>query len=109
MHLRLGHPTCKGDINIRNDVWIGANATVMSGVTINSGAVIAAGAVVAKDIPPYAVVVGNPGRIIKYRFSEEQIKDLLEMEWWDWGDDKIRNNALSMWSDDIEGFINNNK
>ena len=109
MHFRLGHPSCKGDINIKNDVWIGANATVMSGVTINNGAVIAAGAIVAKDIPPYAIVVGNPGKIIKYRFTEEQIKDLLEMEWWNWGESKIRNNALLMWSDDIDGFINNNK
>jgi virginiamycin A acetyltransferase len=109
MHFRLGHPTCKGDINIGNDVWIGAKATIMSGVTIHSGAVIASGAVVAKDVPPYAIVVGNPGKVIKYRFTEEQIQDLLEMEWWNWGESKIRNNALLMWSDDIDGFINNNK
>ena len=108
MHFRLGHPTCKGDINIGNDVWIGAKATIMSGVTIHSGAVIASGAVVAKDVPPYAIVVGNPGRVIKYRFTEEQIQDLIEIKWWDWSDEKIRNNALNMWSNDIDGFINKN-
>tara|TARA_R110002049_G_scaffold58360_1_gene158850 strand:- start:1209 stop:1754 length:546 start_codon:yes stop_codon:yes gene_type:complete len=108
MHFRLGHPTCKGDINIGNDVWIGAKATIMSGVTIHSGAVIASGAVVAKDVPPYAIVVGNPGKVIKYRFTEEQIQDLIEMKWWDWEDEKIRNNALNMWSNDIDGFINKN-
>jgi len=109
MHFRLGHPTCKGDINIGNDVWVGAKATIMSGVTINSGAVIAAGAVIAKDVPPYAIVAGNPGKIIKHRFKEDQIGELLDIKWWDWGDDKIRHNALLMWSDDIEGFINGNK
>lgn len=109
MHFRLGHPTCKGDINIKNDVWIGAKATIMSGVTINSGAVIAAGAVIAKDVPPYSIVVGNPGKIIKYRFTEEQIEDLLDIKWWNWSEEKIRNNALLMWSDNIEGFINKNK
>ena len=107
--LDLGHPACKGDITIENDVWIGAKATIMSGVTISSGAVIGAGAVITKDIPPYAIVVGNPGKIVKYRFTEEQIEDLLEIKWWDWDEEKIRNNALLIWSDDIEGFINNNK
>ena len=80
----------------------------MSGVTIHSGSVIASGAVVAKDVPPYAIVVGNPGKVIKYRFTEEQIQDLIEMKWWDWEDEKIRNNALNMWSNDIDGFINKN-
>jgi|TARA_R110001606_G_C15384505_1_gene650833 acetyltransferase-like isoleucine patch superfamily enzyme len=106
MHFRLGHPECKGDINIGNDVWVGSKATIMSGVTIGDGAVIGSGAVVAKDIPPYAIVVGNPSKIIKYRFTEEQIEKLLQIQWWGWSQDKIRYNALSMWSTNINEFIN---
>jgi chloramphenicol O-acetyltransferase type B len=82
----------KGDVKIGNDVWIGRGATIMSGVTIGHGAVIGAKAVVAKDVPPYAVVVGNPGKIVKYRFSKEKIKRLLKLKWWDWPDEKIRDN-----------------
>jgi len=103
--LDLGHPTCKGDINIENDVWIGVKSTILSGVTIHNGAVIATGAVVNKDVPPYAVVAGNPGRIVKFRFEHSQIKELLDIKWWDWSEEKIRNNALLMWSNNIDEFI----
>lgn len=68
----------KGDIVIDDDVWIGYGAIILSGVHIGQGAVIAAGTVVTKDVPPYAVVGGNPGKIIKYRFSSEKINLLLE-------------------------------
>ena len=105
MHFRLGHPSCNGDINIGNDVWIGAKATIMSGVNIGHGVVIGSGAVIAKDIPPYAIVVGNPGKVIKYRFTENQIKKLLQIKWWDWSQEKIRYNALLMWSNNIDEFI----
>lgn len=69
----------KGDIIIGDDVWIGLNAIICSGVKINQGAIIAAGAIVTKDVPPYAIVGGNPAKVIKYRFSEEIIKELLEI------------------------------
>ena len=105
-HMELGHPTCKGDIIIENDVWIGAKSTIMPGVKINSGAVVAAGSVVTKDVPPYAVVGGNPARIIKYRFTEKQIEKLLKIAWWDWEEEKIKENATVMWSDNIDEFIN---
>jgi virginiamycin A acetyltransferase len=82
----------KGPIRIGNDVWIGARAIVVSGVSIGDGAVIGAGSVVTSDVPPYAVVVGVPGRILKYRFSEEIRERLLELKWWDWPEDKIRRN-----------------
>lgn len=71
-------------LTIGNDVWIGANAVVMPEVdTIGDGAVIGAGAVVTRDVPPYAVVLGNPGRVVKYRFPEDVIARLLEERWWD--------------------------
>lgn len=64
------------------DVWIGVNATILGGVKIGHGAVVGAGAVVTKDVPPYAVVGGVPAKIIKYRFDEETIAKLLELQWW---------------------------
>jgi len=70
-------------INIGNDVFIGMNVTILDGVTIGDGAVIGAGAVVSKDIPPYAVAVGNPIKIVKYRYIEAQIDCLLKIKWWD--------------------------
>lgn len=71
-------------LTIGNDVWIGANAVVLPEVrSIGDGAVIGAGAVVSRDVPPYAVVLGNPARVIKYRFSKEVIARLLEEKWWE--------------------------
>ena len=75
---------------IGNDVWIGVNALIMEGLTIGDGAVIGAGAVVTKDVPPYAVVGGIPAKVIKYRFDEDVIKELLEIKWWDLPEDKIK-------------------
>ena len=71
-------------ISIENDVWIAGGVSIKPGVTIGNGSVIGARAVIAKDVPPYAVVVGNPGRIIKYRFSDEVIADLLQLRWWEY-------------------------
>jgi virginiamycin A acetyltransferase len=102
----MGHPSCKGDIIIENDVWIGANSTVMSGIKIGNGAIVAAGSTVTKDVPPYAIVAGNPAKVVKYRFTDEQIKKLLSIAWWDWDEQKIKDNAMNMWSNDINGFIN---
>ena len=71
-------------VKIGNDVWIGHGAFIKGGVTIGDGAVIAAHAVVVKDVPPYAIVGGVPARIIKYRFDEETIRNLLALKWWDY-------------------------
>ncbi|MGX1017698.1 virginiamycin A acetyltransferase [Pseudomonas sp. Y3 TE3536] len=74
---------------IGNDVWIGRDVTLRMGITIGDGAVIAAGALVTKDVPPYAVVGGNPAKVLKYRFSEEIIAELLRLQWWNYDPSKI--------------------
>lgn len=79
----------KGDTVVGHDVWIGTQATILPGVTIGSGAIIGAKAVVASDVPPYAIVVGNPGRVIRLRFLQETIDRLLKIAWWDWSPEKI--------------------
>lgn len=91
------HPEWVKDINfsdtkithIGNDVWIGAKSTIMDGVTIGDGAIVAACAVVTKDVPPYAVVGGCPAKIIRYRFSQEVIDRLLEIQWWNLPESEI--------------------
>jgi virginiamycin A acetyltransferase len=74
----------RGDTVIGNDVWIGRDAVIMPGVSIGDGAIVGSHAVVAKDVPPYAVVVGNPGRVAKMRFDDATVAKLLEIAWWDW-------------------------
>ena len=71
----------KGSIIVESDVWIGQRSTILSGVHIGQGAVVAACSVVTKDVPPYAIVGGNPAKIIKYRFPEEIIKELLKIDY----------------------------
>lgn len=101
-----GMPATKGDIVIGNDVWISTGVIILSGVSIGNGAVIAAGALVAKDVPPYAIVAGNPAKVIKYRFSDEQISKLEKIKWWDWDEKKIKDNINLLSSNNIEQFIN---
>lgn len=79
----------KGNTEIGNDVWIGFNATIMPGVKIGNGAIIASKSVVTNDVPAYAVVGGNPAKIIKQRFDDKTINALLSIAWWDWSSDKI--------------------
>lgn len=82
----------KGDINIGNDLWVGYHATIMAGVKIGDGAIIATNATVTKDVEPYAIVGGNPAKLIKKRFSADQIKKLLTIQWWNWDIEKITKN-----------------
>ena len=85
---------------IGNDVFIGANVTVLDGVRIGDGAVIGAGAVVTKDIPPYAVAVGVPAEVKRYRFDEKTIAELLESRWWDKGIDEYKRVERFFWEPD---------
>jgi len=79
-----------GSIKVGNDVWIGYRAIIQSGVTINDGVVILPGAIVTRDVPAYAVVGGIPGKILRYRFSDDIICELLLIKWWDWSDELIK-------------------
>ena len=94
-------------IIIGNDVFIGANVTILDGVTIGDGAVIGAGSVVSKDIPPYAVAVGCPIKIIRYRFDEEKIKALRKIEWWNFDEKKLK--EVESYFFDVDHFIENNQ
>lgn len=94
----------KGVVRVGNDVWVGARAIILSGVEIGDGAVIAAGAVVTKNVPPYAIVGGVPAKLIKYRFSEKVIQDLLKIKWWNWSDADIKNKVEDFYID-VEEFI----
>ncbi len=100
-----GHPASKGATRIGNDVWIGFRAMVLSGVTIGDGAVIGAGAVVASDVAPYAIVVGNPARVVRFRFGTAEIRQLLALRWWDWDLDKIRVNMPILCSADVGAML----
>lgn len=100
-----GHPRTKGDVIIGHDVWIGMEAIIMSGVTIGNGAVIGARAVVVKDVPPYAIIAGNPARLVKFRFDNKTISRLQNLEWWNWPDQKIEEYLPLMLTNQIDTFL----
>lgn len=77
-------PNIRGDTIVGNDVWIGYDALIMPGITVGDGAIIATRSVVTKDVPPYAVVAGNPAKVVKMRFDPRTIERLLAIKWWDW-------------------------
>lgn len=91
----------KGDIVIGNDVWIGYEAVILSGVTVGDGAIIGTRAVVTKDVPPYTIVGGVPARHIRRRFDEETVAKLMELKWWEWSDEKIKENLSAIQSGSI--------
>ncbi|MBB6610341.1 antibiotic acetyltransferase [Pontibacter sp. Tf4] len=82
----------EGSVIIGNDVWIGTHAVILTGVTIGDGAIIGANSLVNKDVPPYAIVGGSPAKVISYRFEPEIIDELLNLKWWEWHIDKIKEN-----------------
>jgi len=101
----IGHPSTKGDVIIGNDVWVGENATIMSGITVGDGSIIANNSHVVKNVEPYSLVGGNPAKLIRYRFTKEQIEKLLEIKWWDWEDSKINDFLPLMCNTNIDEFI----
>jgi acetyltransferase-like isoleucine patch superfamily enzyme len=100
-----GHPATNGDVIIGNDVWVGSKATILSGVTVGDGAVVGACATVTRDVPPYAIVAGNPARTIRMRFSDDIIKQLLEVRWWNWDLERIRRHIPLLMQADISKFL----
>ena len=101
----IGHPSTKGNVIIGNDVWIAENVTIMSGVTIGDGAVIANNSHVVKNVEPYSIVGGNPAKLIKYRFTKDQIDKLLSIKWWYWDDNKINENTPLLCNRNVDNFI----
>jgi acetyltransferase-like isoleucine patch superfamily enzyme len=101
-----GHPSTKGNIVVGNDVYIGTSAVIMSGVTIGDGAVIGAHSIVTKDVPPYSIFAGNPGRVRKMRFSKEDVEFLLELKWWDLDNETINKISPLLCSTDMQSLKN---
>lgn len=101
-----GFPTSGGvkpKTQIGNDVWIGMSVNIMPGLVIGDGAIVGGHATVAKNVPPYAVVVGNPAKVVKYRFNREQREALLRIKWWEWEDKIVRERIEDF--KDIKSFI----
>ena len=94
----------KTSVTIGNDVWTGMDIHIRPGVTIGDGAIIGACSVITKDVPPYAIVGGNPFKIIRYRYTQEQIEKLLQIKWWDWSEAKIKEHYYLF--NDVDEFIN---
>jgi len=100
-----GFPRRTGDSFIGSDVYLNHGVIVHGGVRIGHGAVIGSGAVITKDVPDYAIVAGVPARVIRYRFSPEQIAALLDIAWWNWPEDEVRAAVPLLASEDIDAFI----
>lgn len=100
-----GFPTQKGDSFIGSDVYLNHGVIVHGGVRIGHGAVIGSGSVVTKDVPDYAIVAGVPAKVIRYRFTPEQIADLLDICWWDWPEPEVRAAVPLLAGQDVDAFI----
>lgn len=92
----------RGDTVVGNDVWFGYGATVMPGVRIGDGAIVAAKAVVVEDVPAYGIVGGNPAKLIRKRFGDDEIARLLSVAWWDWAPEKVGRNIPAIMAGSIE-------
>ena len=104
-----GMPASKGPIQVMNDVWIGTGSTILSGVTIGNGAIIMAGSIVTKNVPAFTIVGGIPAKPVKKRFSDQEIQALEEIKWWDWSEEKIKENVNLLSATDLTKFIETHK
>jgi virginiamycin A acetyltransferase len=95
----------KGDTVVGNDVWLGYDCMVMPGVHIGDGAIIASRAVVARDVEPYSVVGGNPAKVIRKRFDDATVAELLRIRWWDWDVETITANIEAIVGDDVAKLV----
>ncbi|HEX5309212.1 MAG TPA: CatB-related O-acetyltransferase [Solirubrobacteraceae bacterium] len=100
-----GHPRAERDIEVGNDVWIGAQALILPGARIGDGAVIGARAVVAGEVRPYSIVGGIPARELRRRFSDKQIDSLLSLRWWEWPEERIKASVDLLCSPDVERLL----
>jgi len=100
-----GRARTKGDVVIGNDVWIGLSAMILSGVHIGDGAVVGAGSMVTKDVPPYAIVGGNPAQVIRMRFAPASVERLLVLRWWDWPEDLLNEYLPLLLQPNVREFL----
>jgi acetyltransferase-like isoleucine patch superfamily enzyme len=100
-----GFPTPTGDTVLGSDVWTCEGSLILSGVTIGDGAIVAAGAVVTKDVPPYAIVGGNPAKVLRYRYDEDEREAMLAIRWWDWPVDVVREAVPLLAGKDLDAFL----
>ncbi|WP_280529474.1 CatB-related O-acetyltransferase [Methylobacterium indicum] len=100
-----GYHASRGDVAIGADVWLGSGCLILSGVTVGPGAVVAAHAVVTRDVPPYAIVAGNPARVIRHRFSPEIAAALVETAWWDLPPERVRALVPLLQSGEAEALV----
>jgi acetyltransferase-like isoleucine patch superfamily enzyme len=96
----------KGNINLENDVWIGAHSVILGGITIENGAVVAANSVVTKSVPAFAIVAGSPAKVIGYRFEPHIINQFQELAWWNWSMEKIKKNKSFFEQEVTEASLN---
>lgn len=94
----------RGDTVVGNDVWVGYGATIMPGVHIADGAIVATASVVTKDVPPYAIVGGNPATVLRYRFDEATIAKLLSLRWWNWDPEVVSRHVSALCSGNLQGL-----
>ncbi len=102
--LKRPGPNNRGDLVVGNDVWIGREAVIMPGVRIGDGAIIGTRAQVTRNVPAYAVVAGNPSRVVKMRFPPEIVAELLAIRWWDWEADRIARHVDTIQGADIDAL-----
>lgn len=91
----------KGDTVIGHDIWLGNSATIMQGINIGHGAIVGSNALVTRDVEPYSIVGGNPAKLIRYRFPQENIEFLLKLAWWTWSIEKITDNLAAITQGDF--------